>query len=138
MKLTSSRFGELSFTDGQMVEFPAGLLGASPGSHFVILDDQVSAPFQWFVCVEQPECVLSVLDPALVLNESCGPEPSGSITTTYVVATPGSGEVAWWLDLRHPILINTKERTGEQVTLDDTGLPDRFPVTLEHSHETAE
>jgi flagellar assembly factor FliW len=138
MKLTTSRFGEFWFTDNQMVEFPEGLLRMPAGSHFVILDDPVSAPFQWLVCVEQPECAVSVLDPAMVLNDSCGPDTRGSATTTFVVATQGSGGVAWWLDLRHPILINTKERTGEQVTLDDTGLPEKFPVTLEHSHETAE
>jgi flagellar assembly factor FliW len=138
MKLITSQFGEIAFAEEQMVEFPGGLLGRGPGTHFIVLDDQRSTPFQWLVCVEQPECVISVLDPTLVLNESCGPDTPGNSTKTFVVATPGSDDVGWWLDLRHPILINTEERTGEQVTLDDTGLPEKLPVKIEHSHETAE
>jgi hypothetical protein len=44
------------------------------------------------------------------------------------VATPGSDDVAWWLDLRHPIVIDHASKHGERVTLDDVALPERFPV----------
>ena len=138
MKLTTPRFGVLSFLEEQMVVFPAGVLTAPEGGHFVIIDDSGSAPFQWLVCVERPECAITVLDPALVLNDADGPVAQSGETTTFVVATPGNGSVAWWLDLRHPILINPAERTGEQVTLDDSSLPERFPVALQLPHETAE
>jgi len=138
MKLTSPRFGELSFTEEQMVVFSAGVLNAPGSSHFVIIDDPDSAPFQWLVCVERPECAFTVLDPAVVLHDAGGPAAQSGETTTFVVAAPGSGSVAWWLDLRHPILINAAKRTGEQVTLDDSSLPERFPVALQQSHETAE
>jgi flagellar assembly factor FliW len=138
MKLTTPRFGVLSFLEEQMVVFPAGVLTAPESGHFVIIDDPGSAPFQWLVCVERPKCAITVLDPALVLNDADGPVAQSGKTTTFVVATPGSGSVAWWLDLRHPILINPAERTGEQVTLDDSSLPERFPVALQQPHETAE
>jgi flagellar assembly factor FliW len=138
MKLTTARFGELAYDEGQMVEFPGGLHSLAPHSHCVLIDEPASAPFQWLVCVEHPEFALTLLDPALVLNEGSGPAVQVQETTTFVVATPGSGDVAWWLDLRHPILINAGQRQGEQVTLDDVSLPERFPVTLEQPFETAE
>ena len=138
MRLTTPRFGVLSCVEEQMVMFPAGVLTAPVSGHFVIIDDPDSAPFQWLVCVERPECAITVLDPALVLDDVGGPAAPGGATTTFVVAMPGSGSVAWWLDLRHPILINTAEQTGEQVTLDDSSLPERFPVVLQQPHETAE
>jgi flagellar assembly factor FliW len=139
MKLTTPRFGELTFTDDQMVSFAGGLCTMPPGRHFVLLDDPASTPFQWLGCVEQPEYALSVLDPAIVLNEASRPNVPEEATATFVVATPGTGGIAWWLDLRHPILISAKERKGEQVTLDDMSLPEKFPVTLEQQpYETAE
>lgn len=138
MKLTTPRFGELSFVEEQVVAFPAGVLTAPGSGHYVVINDPDSAPFQWLLCVERPECPITVLDPAVVLCDAGGPAALSGETTTFVVATPGSGNVAWWLDLRHPILINTAERTGEQVTLDDSSLPERFPVALQQPHETAE
>lgn len=138
MKLTTPRFGTLSFTEEQMVSFPGGMLTAPEAGQFILIDDPDSAPFQWLVCVERPEWAVTVLDPAVVLNDETTPATQGGETTTFVVATPGSGGVAWWLDLRHPILINTTERRGEQVTLDDTTLPERFPVTTQQPYETAE
>lgn len=138
MKLTSPRFGELSFEEEQMVLFPAGVLTAPGSGHFVIVNDPDSAPFQWLLCVELPECAITVLDPAVVLCDAgTSPVQTGD-TTTFVVATPGTGNVAWWLDLRHPILISMADRTGEQVTLDDSSLPERFPVALQQPQETAE
>jgi flagellar assembly factor FliW len=138
MKLTTPRFGTLVFGEEQMLLFESGILSAPQRSHFVVINALEEAPFQWLVCVEQPECALTVLDPVVVLNDT-SPSPDNSLdTSTFVVATPGSGAVAWWLDLRHPILIDTAQRTGEQVTLDDTTLPERFPVTLQQSYETAE
>jgi flagellar assembly factor FliW len=138
MTLSSPRFGTLSFTEDQTVAFPAGILAAPEAGHYVVIDVPGYAPFQWLVCVERPEQAITVLDPAIVLNDATEPVTPSADTTTFVVATPGSGDVAWWLDLRHPILINIAERRGEQVTLDDTTLPERFPVTIEHSHETTE
>jgi flagellar assembly factor FliW len=138
MTLTSPRFGTLSFTEEQTMLFPDGILVAPDASTYIVIDDPQSAPFQWLVCVERPEQAFSVLDPALVLSDATAPVNSPADTTTFVLATPGSGDVAWWLDLRHPIVINNGQRRGEQVTLDDTSLPEHFPVRIEHPNETAE
>lgn len=138
MKLTTPRFGTLAYVDEQIIDFPSGLLTAPESSHFLVVDDPEYAPFQWLVCVERPEYAMTILDPAVVLNDVSGAAPRTAETSTFVVATPGNGDVAWWLDLRHPILINNTERKGEQVTLDDTSLPEQFPVTLQQQHETAE
>jgi len=138
MNLTSVRFGTLSFSEEQVVSFPGGILAAPEAGQFVVIDDPEYAPFQWLVSVAHPDQAISVLDPAVVLNDETDAPVQGGDTTTFVVATPGNGTIAWWLDLRHPILINTVERKGEQVTLDDISLPERFPVTIQQPHETAE
>lgn len=138
MKLASPRFGAVSFTDEQILTFASGLMALPEAGRFVVIDDPECVPFQWLVSIERPDLAISVLDPAVVLNDASGPVHMTGNTKTFVVATPGSGAVAWWLDLRHPILINTAECTGEQVTLDDDTLPERFPVTLRQPHETAE
>jgi flagellar assembly factor FliW len=138
MKLTTPRFGTLAYVDEQIIDFPSGVLMTPESGHFLVVDDSAYAPFQWLVCVERPEYAVTILDPAVVFNDASGAPSRTAETSTFVVATPGNGDVAWWLDLRHPILIHNGERKGEQVTLDDRSLPEQFPVTLQQQHETAE
>ncbi len=139
MMVATKRFGRVDVPEERMVLFPDGLLNAPGRSHFVVFADPACTPFQWLVCVERPECAIAILDPVVVLQDAEGPAArSEEETIAFVAATPGSGDVAWWLDLRHPILINTAEMTGEQVTLDDPLLPEHHPVSRREPHETAE
>jgi len=131
MKVQTQRFGDLACSEEQVIVFPDGLPGVTSCRRFVVVNDALTTPFQWLVATDDPAFVLRVLDPALVLSDE---EPMAGIPegkTTFVVATPGSEDVAWWLDLRHPIVIDHTSRRGERVTLDDVALPDRFPVATQ-------
>lgn len=135
MIFTTERFGEMACTDEQVITFPDGLAGRSTCTRFVIVDDEQTAPLQWLVSLDEPALALPVLDPAVVLE---GIAPGAAVaegTTTFVVAKEGAGSVAWWLDLRHPVIITNDKRTGQQVTLDDTSLPANFPVALQPAGE---
>jgi flagellar assembly factor FliW len=131
MKVQTQRFGDLACSEEQVIVFPDGLPGVTSCRRFVVVNDALTTPFQWLVATDDPAFVLRVLDPAVVLSDE---EPMASISegkTTFVVATPGADDVAWWLDLRHPIVIDHTSRRGERVTLDDVALPDRFPVATQ-------
>jgi len=131
MNVQTQRFGDLACSEEQVIVFPDGLPGVTSCRRFVVVNDALTTPFQWLVATDDPAFVLRVLDPALVLSDE---EPMAGIPegkTTFVVATPGSDDVAWWLDLRHPIVIDHTSRRGERVTLDDVALPDRFPVATQ-------
>jgi len=128
MKVQTQQFGDLACSEEQVIVFPEGLPGVTPCHRFVVVNDALTTPFQWLVATDDPAVVLRVLDPAVVLSdeEPMAGMPEGK--TTFVVATPGSDDVAWWLDLRHPIVIDHASKHGERVTLDDVALPERFPV----------
>jgi flagellar assembly factor FliW len=128
MNVQTQRFGDIACSEEQVIVFPGGLPGVTSSERFLVVNDALTTPFQWLVATDDPAFVLRVLDPAVVLSDE---EPMAGIPegkTTFVVATPGSDDVAWWLDLRHPILIDHTSRRGERVTLDDVALPERFPV----------
>jgi flagellar assembly factor FliW len=129
MKLQTQQFGDLACSEEQVIVFPDGLPGVTSCRRFVVVNDAQTKPFQWLVAADETAFVLRVLDPAVVLSdeEPMAGMPEGK--TTFVVATPGSDDVAWWLDLRHPIVIDHSSKRGERVTLDDMALPERFPVT---------
>ena len=134
MTFSTSRFGSITCRENQVIRFPEGIPGHSGCTQFVVVDDALTAPVQWLVSAEDPDVALAVLDPAVVLD-GLVVAPSTTGLTTFVVASEGAGEIAWWLDLRHPIIIRNDARTGQQVTLDDGALPVRFPVTLQPAGE---
>ncbi len=137
MKFVNAKFGEISCTEEQVMRFPDGLLGRKDCTQFVVVDDELTSPFQWLVSVDDPAVAVSVLDPAVVLDGNATDQALAEGTTTFVVATAGEGGVAWWLDLRHPVIIRHNIRMGEQVTLDDTALPDRFPIEVQQADQGA-
>lgn len=135
MIFTTERFGEMACTDDQVITFPDGLAGKNACTRYVIVDDEETAPLQWLVSLDDPGLALPVLDPALVLDGIAGAAPVPEGTTTFVVAKEGAGTIAWWLDLRHPVIIQNDARIGQQVTLDDGSLPANFPVALQPAGE---
>jgi flagellar assembly factor FliW len=135
MTFVTSRFGEIVCSDEQVIRFPDGIAGHPGCTQFVVVDDEQTMPIQWLVSADDPALALPVLDPAVVLDGIAMAHALTEGTTTFVVATEGTGDVAWWLDLRHPIIIRNGMRTGQHVTLDDTALPVRFPVTMQPAGE---
>ncbi len=137
MIFTTERFGEMACTDEQVITFQDGLGGRTTCTRFVVVDDPETEPLQWLVSLDQSDVAIPVLDPAVVLEGVVASAPVLEGTTTFVMAREGAGTIAWWLDLRHPVIIKNATRTGQQVTLDDTSLPANFPVTLQPVGEGA-
>jgi flagellar assembly factor FliW len=135
MTFPTSRFGEITCSEEQVIRFPEGVAGHPGCTRFVVVDDGLTAPIQWLVSAEDPAVALPVLDPAVVLDGIAMAPHFNEGMTTFVVASEGLGDIAWWLDLRHPIIIRNEARTGQQVTLDDTTLPVKFPVTMQPAGE---
>jgi flagellar assembly factor FliW len=135
MTFSTPRFGQITCSEEQVIRFAEGIRGHSGCTQFVVVDDEQTTPIQWLVSADDAAVALPVLDPAVVLDGITMDPILNVGTTTFVVAEEGNGDVAWWLDLRHPILIQNGERTGQQVTLDDSALPVRFPVTLQPAGE---
>jgi flagellar assembly factor FliW len=135
MIFTTERFGEMACTDDQVITFPEGLAGRTTSTRYVVVDDEQTLPLQWLVSIDEPAVSLPVLDPAVVLDGVVAAAPVVNGTTTFVVAREGAGAIAWWLDLRHPVIINNASRTGQHVTLDDASLPANFPVTVQPAGE---
>jgi flagellar assembly factor FliW len=135
MIFVTSRFGQITCSEEQVIRFSEGIRGHPECTLFVVVDDEQTTPIQWLVSADDVAVALPVLDPAVVLDGIAMVPALVEETTTFVVAEEGTGNVAWWLDLRHPIIIRNGERTGQQVTLDDSGLPVRFPVTLQPAGE---
>src|ERR1700753_1409509 len=60
----SVRFGAVEVPEGEVIEFPHGLIGLG-GRHWALLDRNPGSGFKWLHCVEDPALALPVVPPTL-------------------------------------------------------------------------
>jgi flagellar assembly factor FliW len=60
----SVRFGPVEIADGEVIEFPKGLIGLG-GRRYALLDRNPGTGFLWLHCVEDPALALPVVGPEL-------------------------------------------------------------------------
>src|SRR6185437_16288742 len=65
MTIHTSRFGAISITPEDVLNFPEGLLGFNEMRRFVLLDDQADEIFAWLQSCEEPGIAFPLLEPEL-------------------------------------------------------------------------
>lgn len=138
MKVTTSRFGELNVADDRLLSFPAGLIGFSQFTTYVLLDDERGLGYQWLQCVEdgnlafvlvepgylKPDYQIEIQDDAL---DELGWEEGDQLITFAIVRIPHGHPEDATANLRGPIVINLSKRKGKQIILNES-YPLRFPL----------
>jgi len=138
MKIQTTRFGEVSITQDDTLEFSEGLLGFGHLQRFVLIDDPNDDIFAWLQSCENPEIAFPVLEPELfsptyaiylskpdleALNLSAMTE--GRLLTIITIPTDPTQMTA---NLKAPIVINPKKRIARQCVLQDNALAIREPI----------
>lgn len=65
MVIHTSRFGAVSLTSEDVIQFPEGLLGFNELRRFVLLDDPTDEIFAWLQSCEEPGIAFPLLEPEL-------------------------------------------------------------------------
>src|SRR4051812_31196092 len=65
MTIHTSRFGVISITVDDIINFPEGLLGFNEFHRFVLLDDPSDEIFAWLQSCEDPGIAFPLLEPEL-------------------------------------------------------------------------
>src|SRR3990172_9039457 len=69
MRLSTSRFGELNYTEKEIITFPEGILGLESNLRYLILRPPESKPFLWLQSVDDPQVALPVIPPDLLVPD---------------------------------------------------------------------
>ncbi len=129
MNINTTRFGTIEVQEDEVVTLVDGLLGFSECSRFTLIDDEAGEPFKWMQSLEEPSLAFVVIDPAPILTEyhfSVKKDQIKAIETTqvedlqvYVIVTMASEVLDVTVNLQGPIVINTQNRMGLQLVLND-------------------
>jgi flagellar assembly factor FliW len=136
MKYLTSRFGQISFEEKEILFLPKGLLGFSQLSKYVIIEKEKYDPFKWLQSVEDPEVAVVITDPTLFfpnykleVNEKELEElnfQQMKELITYVIVTLPTNSSQMSADLLGPVVINSKRRIAKQVVMPSS------PYTTKH------
>ena len=131
--LRSPKLGSISYRPQDVIQFPQGLPGFESLTRFLLVTRPECAPFVFLTSLEKPEVALPLLPPFLVQPGWTPPlEPPGSTgpddLAWYAVVIIAPKAEAIIANLRAPIRIDLRDRTGRQLVLDDERLPLDAPL----------
>lgn len=136
-KLTGTRFGEIEFESGDVLSFPAGLIGFPHLSEFILVQHKDNSPFRWLQSVNEPALAFLIADPNHYVSgyqpeisdqdaiEMKLSEETATLLFTTVSIPSGNPE-ALTLNLAGPILINLETRTARQFVVENPAWPTKY------------
>ena len=141
MKANTKYFGEVEIEDEKILEFPNGIIGFEDLRKFAIIYDvekgeNVNVSF--LQSMEEPLLVIPVMNP-LVVKEDYNPtvddellkpigDPADEDMMVVVSMTVPTDIKKMTVNLKAPFIINTKDRKGSQIIVDNPEYEIRFPI----------
>jgi flagellar assembly factor FliW len=131
------RFGEIEFTDHDVITIEGGILGFQENSRYLILQHKEGSPFRWLQSLEQSALAFLVVDPAAYTSEYSPEmderhaveleltEETPQLVYTIVTIPKGKPE-EMSLNLAGPIVVNCLTRQAKQIVLEHPAYPIKF------------
>ena len=138
MKITTSRFGELSVHNDDIINFNEGLLGFENLKQFFIVDPGDKTLILWFQSIDDGKTAFPILEPQVYLPDyriNLLPAEMASLNLkntadiiVYTALTIPANVKNISANLKAPIIINNKTKNARQIVLQDSKLEIRYPI----------
>lgn len=145
MSVTTSRFGEVTFAESDVFEFPWGLPGFADQHRFLALSLAEQPSFVWLQSVDDPKLALPAADPWQIFPDYEPHMPAYATEALelrsaedftilcVVVVTKEAADMT--MNLMAPIIVNLKTRRARQVMLENSPYSVRAPIPRKHLEE---
>jgi flagellar assembly factor FliW len=144
MNLMTSRFGEITIEEDELITFPEGIPGFEHTRQYVIVPHKAytgkRGAFRWIQSLEEPGLALPVINP-WVFRPDYAPTIPGQvlrqlgITDIFeqaqvmaVVTIPANNPAGTTANLLAPILVNRETRIAKQVIIQNESYSIRTPL----------
>ena len=148
--MASSRFGEISYSEEDVLFFPRGLPAFEKNRNWVLAGEEDNA-IKWLQNIEDENLALPVTTPDAIMPDYNAKIPeddldlletkdSGDLALLIVVSIPDSAPWNMTANLRAPILVNLRSRKAVQVIALNEEYPVRhivFPENVREAMKTA-
>jgi len=143
--VTSSRFGEISYSEEDVLVFPRGLPAFEKNRNWVLAGEEDNA-IKWLQNIEDGDLALPVTTPDAVMPDYnakipedeldlVGSRDFADLALLIVVSIPEAAPWDMTANLRAPILVSMKSRKAVQVIVLNEEYPIRHAVFPENVKE---
>jgi len=138
MNIQTAFLGEVNIEESQILRFDHGLPGFEEENKFTIIPLEESSIYQVLQSVQTPQIAFITVNPFVFTNYSFDLDESTvhtleikseedvAILSIVTVKEPFSEST---LNLKAPIIINTKSNKAKQTILENSEFPLRHPIT---------
>lgn len=127
--IENSQIGPVKIDRDKIIEFKDGIIGFENLNNFVIIHLEEFEPFQWLLCVDDPEIAFPIVSPILVVPDyspGINREEASNLgefkdenLLLYSIVTIRPELKKVTANLKGPIIINQTNRQGQQIVLQD-------------------
>lgn len=139
LKINSTRFGEMEVPADRVITLPQGMIGFPQLRRYVLMRHRDDSPFFWLQSLEAAELAFVTVNPLLfdpqykfTLGNSetklLSVEDPSQIQVWVVVTIPAGKPDQMTANLKAPLVINSANRQGAQIILDDAKYSVRHPL----------
>jgi flagellar assembly factor FliW len=131
-------YENLMYSEEDVITFEDGIPGFESNKKFVIVRNESYAPFEWLVCIDGTKLRFAMLNPMVVYPEYAPNISKSQVeglnlqnaedVLIYALVTVLSNPSESTLNLMAPIIINTKNKVGRQIILENSTYSTREPV----------
>jgi len=125
MEVRTTRFGVVEIAEDRVISFPKGLLGFGQMKRFCLLEPGSDACFFWLQSLDDPNLAFVVTDPSFFVPDYAVPFREEQMqglglervedAQVFVIVNKVDQQLTG--NLQGPLVINTLNRTGEQIVL---------------------
>jgi len=126
MKIKNQQFGEIEFNKNSILKFENGIFGFEELKEFVLFDSKEKI-FHWLCSISEPEIIF----PLFLMKAIDKDYPSEGKTEAFGVVTLNSDPTKISINLKAPIYINSQDKQGKQVILDNSKYPVKHYLFVE-------
>lgn len=129
MLLNTKHFGEIEIDENKIITFREGIPGFDGLNRYIVLyNGDETSPFRWLQCVDDGQLAFAVINPFMILGnydieiseetvDSLNIESISDVMVLAIVVVPEDPN-KMTMNLKAPVIINTKNNSGMQVVLD--------------------
>jgi flagellar assembly factor FliW len=136
MLLNTKDFGEIEVPESSIIYFEKGLPGFEGTKRYAIIDsgsgksgeEEEESPFKWMQCCDQPQIAFAVANPFMIKKDydfEISDENVKSLdirnaedVAVYAIVNIPEDISKMSINLKAPVIINARNRRGEQIILD--------------------
>lgn len=139
MKISTTRFGDISIDESKVIRMRGGVLGFEHLKRYELFIQGEKIPFWWFQSVEDGSIAFVVIN-SLAVKQDYKPVISDAEAKILEIGSPDdmvllsvvtirSDPFNVTANLKAPIVVNTKKMLAKQIVLVDSDYPVQYPLT---------